>query len=271
MWRRALLAFWLVLVVRAAEGSQLPILFVHGWCSRPDTWSSVIDALQPSPRFGNGVTHLYLDRDTVEQKKPGSGPPSRELFTIEFRADAIGDGFDPVHVTNVPIQRKAYELYRVVQEVKRISGQATVIVIAHSMGGLVTRAYVEGFASITGTAQNIIPFQNDIARVITIGTPHTGTAMAGLYADIPWGNDCKNWPSVVKGQMLEDSPFLSDLNATAIPGNVDVVTVASFEPGRDKPFGDSLVISTAKIFAARRGISSRISTWSNSQISTPLS
>lgn len=51
-----------------------------------------------------------------------------------------------------------------IEEVKEITGRDKVDIVAHSMGGLVTRAYVEGN-----------DYQNDIDQVIFLGTPHLGS------------------------------------------------------------------------------------------------
>lgn len=57
---------------------------------------------------------------------------------------------------------------RAVAELCERSGSARVIIVAHSMGGLVARAYLREHGSAR------------IARVITLGTPHHGTALASF-------------------------------------------------------------------------------------------
>ena len=51
-----------------------------------------------------------------------------------------------------------------IQRVKEISGRDKVDIIAHSMGGLVARSYIEGN-----------DYQNDIDQVVFLGTPHLGS------------------------------------------------------------------------------------------------
>jgi len=57
---------------------------------------------------------------------------------------------------------------RAVDDLCRSSGQDRVIIVAHSMGGLAARAYLRLHGS------------TKIARLITIGTPHHGTAIANF-------------------------------------------------------------------------------------------
>lgn len=51
-----------------------------------------------------------------------------------------------------------------IQEIKTITGRDKVDIIAHSMGGLIARSYIEG-----------VDYQNDIDQVIFLGTPHKGS------------------------------------------------------------------------------------------------
>jgi pimeloyl-ACP methyl ester carboxylesterase len=55
---------------------------------------------------------------------------------------------------------------RAVNELARASGAGRVAIVAHSMGGLVARAWMRAHGS------------GRVARVITLGTPHHGTALA---------------------------------------------------------------------------------------------
>ncbi|MFK3738790.1 esterase/lipase family protein [Massilia sp. TN1-12] len=57
---------------------------------------------------------------------------------------------------------------RRVRELLAATGAARVAIVGHSMGGLVARAYVRAHGS------------GKVARIITLGTPHHGTALANL-------------------------------------------------------------------------------------------
>ncbi len=66
------------------------------------------------------------------------------------------------------IDAYAAQVQRAVEQLCAASGQGQVAIVGHSMGGLVARAWMRA----CGTAQ--------VARVITLGTPHHGTALAGF-------------------------------------------------------------------------------------------
>lgn len=60
----------------------------------------------------------------------------------------------------------ATHIHEAVETLCRESGSEQAIILAHSMGGLAARAYLRDFGC------------NRIARVITLGSPHHGTALA---------------------------------------------------------------------------------------------
>jgi triacylglycerol lipase len=81
------------------------------------------------------------------------------------------------------------------------TGEAQVDIIAHSMGGLATRAYLR-------------TNQGKVRRVVFMATPHRGTMSA--YLAFGGGRD----------EMIPGSPFLDSLNhAPPVPDGVEAITV----------------------------------------------
>lgn len=62
----------------------------------------------------------------------------------------------------------APQVARAIDEILGATGARQVVLIGHSMGGLVSRAYIDQFGA------------DKVAHVITLGTPHAGTWMARL-------------------------------------------------------------------------------------------
>jgi pimeloyl-ACP methyl ester carboxylesterase len=86
-----------------------------------------------------------------------------------------------------------------IDEAKRATGQPKVILIAHSMGGLVATAYIEG---------NQYPSRDDVSRLFTFGTPHMGVNISTNWYGIvgaPIGMTLGDW--VFKQQTLEDFKY----------------------------------------------------------------
>jgi pimeloyl-ACP methyl ester carboxylesterase len=77
----------------------------------------------------------------------------------------------------------ANELKQKIQDVKNDTGVSRVDLVAHSMGGLVSRSYIEG--------EN---YQNDVDQLITLGTPHKGSPKSYL-----------TWEAGETGNELEDN------------------------------------------------------------------
>ena len=110
------------------EGS-LPVLLIHGYVCNRGFWAPLSRRLAQA-----GIVHGAVDLEPV------------------------GAGIDEF----VPLVARA------VDELLAHTGARQVIIVAHSMGGLVARAFLRQH----GVQQ--------VARVITLGTPHHGTALANL-------------------------------------------------------------------------------------------
>lgn len=118
------------LSVPAAPGrNSLPVLLIHGYVCNRGFWAPLSGQLAQA-----GVVHGAVDLEPVNA------------------------GIDDV----VPLVAQA------IDELLAQAGAGQVVIVAHSMGGLVARAYLRRH----GGAQ--------VARVITLGTPHHGTALANL-------------------------------------------------------------------------------------------
>jgi triacylglycerol esterase/lipase EstA (alpha/beta hydrolase family) len=105
----------------------------------------------------------------------------------------------------------AEQLARKIDDVLEASGARQVVVVAHSMGGLVTRAYLRRHG---GTR---------IARVLTIGTPHHGSVFASCF------------PGVSLSQMRLGNPWLARLNATPLDPALRFVSLWSWHDSMVAP------------------------------------
>jgi len=104
-----------------------PVLLLHGYGCNSGYWAHLTPLLDAA-----GISHASVDLEPV--------------------AGSI-DGY-------VPLVEQA------VQALCAQTGAQTIAIVAHSMGGLVARAWMR----VHGAAR--------VARVITLGTPHHGTALA---------------------------------------------------------------------------------------------
>ncbi|MGX9777228.1 esterase/lipase family protein [Janthinobacterium aestuarii] len=112
-------------------GQGLPVLLVHGYVCNRGYWTKL----------------------------------SRQLA----RACIVHDGVD-LEPIGADIEEFVPQVALAITELCARTGSDRVILVAHSMGGLVARAWLRHY----GAAR--------VARIITIGTPHHGTALANLAA-----------------------------------------------------------------------------------------
>jgi triacylglycerol esterase/lipase EstA (alpha/beta hydrolase family) len=135
----------------AARPRGLPVLLIHGYACNSGYWLPMSKLLSRA-----GISHYGIDLE----------PPGASI-----------DDYAP-------------QVQAAVERLCAASGSAQVIILAHSMGGLVARAYLRRY----GEAR--------IARVITLGTPHHGTALANFG------------PGSNAAQMRRGSPWLGALAAS---------------------------------------------------------
>jgi triacylglycerol esterase/lipase EstA (alpha/beta hydrolase family) len=130
--------------------AQRPVLLVHGVLVNDGVWLSLRRFLA-----SNGVAAIYAIN---------YGPP---LADIEWFAE---------------------QLHARIEEIRAATGAKRVVLLAHSMGGLVARAYLRR----SGAAR--------VAKLITIGAPHHGSMLAWTF------------PGACLAQMRPGNAWLTDLN-----------------------------------------------------------
>jgi triacylglycerol esterase/lipase EstA (alpha/beta hydrolase family) len=175
---RALLAFnlvhlpWERLLLgpepAARPASHVPVVLVHGYCANRGYFRPLLRRLQ-----ARGVGPIFA-------------PNLPPCFTsIERCADVLD-----------------VEIERIVAG----SGQSRVVLVAHSMGGLMARAYL----AHRGASR--------VARLITIASPHHGTVLARMG----WGESAR--------QMRPGSAFLAALERAEGAAGPGVETVSFYSP-----------------------------------------
>lgn len=148
-----------------SRGTYTPIIMVHGWTSsdthqddRSGTFSHLLD-LYPTPP---GIAPKALSFIGQLQNVPGAA-----VFTFDYR-NYSARWVDDSHLGPA--------LGKVIDCLYKSSGQK-VIVIGHSMGGLLAR-----YAATQPGAAGGPDRSSEISRVITFGTPETGSVAASILA-----------------------------------------------------------------------------------------
>jgi pimeloyl-ACP methyl ester carboxylesterase len=217
------LLFWFAPSAAAAE---LPVLFVHGFCSSGDTWNDTLPQLS-TRRYGDDFPRVY-EHPSGKAALRTSLSSSARTFRIDF-SDLAG-GFDLLAVANVPTDRKAGELKVVIDAIKAFTHSPAVIVVGHSLGGLAARAYVEGLAHDRNG--KLIPYGRDIGAVIMIDTPNQGSNLA-YVSGFPQRDECILADTVNLRELQPASPLVADLNRQAWPPGTPVYSIVSSNTGTD--------------------------------------
>jgi hypothetical protein len=162
-------------------------------------------------------------------------PTTARFFALEF-FDPISFTTSPDNVTKISILNKAYDVSQVVKHILAITQLTNVNILAHSMGGLDARAYVENMAS-AGACYNYsnnapqysgscspgagkATYANDVANIITVDTPHAGSPLASIGL----------WSSIQDWNLLNLSP---EMTCDAFPSTnkTELIPAANSGPG----------------------------------------
>jgi hypothetical protein len=162
--------------------------------------------MQHVPGYSNtgGNTDLYYDglnvRISLGQTATGADPVAStalipcnaRFFSIRFFSWYSGPAFDPGAVSTISVATKAYELSQVIKLITSVTYVKDVIVLAHSLGALDTRAYMEGLGygnssnACSGSSMDCpislypLPYTGDVGTVITLDGANAGAVLANL-------------------------------------------------------------------------------------------
>lgn len=132
-----------------------PVIYVPGIVS---CWNALVLPIPPNPDF---------------QPIEGWRAFLRSHYATLFDAlNSVGvlegqDLFIGCYDWRLPADKASGYLEKIIDHAKRVSGKDKVDIVAHSYGGLVSRAYIQSDR-----------YRSDVDQLITLGTPHKGAAKA---------------------------------------------------------------------------------------------
>ena len=190
-WRLALLLF--VWTTQAAFGAAAPypLVLVHGLLSSDQMWvdSGLVAHLNALGFSNGGVFQFTLGQTdrlsdvSIEEETVWSS--TGDVWRVNFASPADSAS----NVAAIYLQAQALKL--AIGRIKVLTGAQKVVLIGHSMGGLAAAAYVGGDPNGNGVPDL---YGGDVAKLITLGTPFGGAALAnllGLFGSVP-GLDTSN-------------------------------------------------------------------------------
>jgi pimeloyl-ACP methyl ester carboxylesterase len=221
-----------VLLCDLEQGGGLPnsppVILVHGWTSDRTIWTQ-----------DNQIFQLL--------EGAGFGP-----WTLEY--PSVGDARDAA-------AGLARSLDFVLAD-QPVGARASLI--AHSFGGLVSRAYIQGLARFKS---EIFLYAENVGHLVTLGTPHQGTPatmLMTLYAAY-WPENCGGIPGFAITQMDNRFPWpptagpsaflnrINDLDGTPLDGDCRHLFIGGYATALDdlSGLGDA---GKASVLAAFGGV-----------------
>jgi pimeloyl-ACP methyl ester carboxylesterase len=131
---------------------RTPVVLIHG------IWGSQ-ESVRPV------LLYLYGTGQFVELKTAWYKPTNDDMRGyVGVLSKLVGDILSLVQARNIKAQR--------------------VDIVAHSMGGLISRLYIAGYTDVWG--QQVPGHAAKVRKLITLATPHKGTPFADWYYGIAW-------------------------------------------------------------------------------------
>jgi len=177
-----------------------PVMLIHGFTGDETTWATLANYLR-GHKYETIVREYYkgpVDESTIERQAEKLGK-----YIQELRADYLTNGF---------LQNR-------------------MDIVAHSMGGLISRYYISNMAKYGKTAGIYIPYNvklsrdqikaqryqrpvvlNDVRKLIMVGTPNHGASPIDERIGY-WSSKITGYHQIASAQLRSDSPFFEKLNA----------------------------------------------------------
>jgi triacylglycerol lipase len=214
-----------------------PVIFIHGLASSADTWTAYRDYLINNaywtfggiPAYNQGTKTVNISCPADPSQTVACTGDGGDFYTLNF-SDNQG----------LPFDAQGGELAAIIKAVLDANpGKTKVLLVGHSMGGLAAREYLQGLARELN-AVTTIPYRGDVAKLITVGTPHKGSFWAeechlhfdilvsgnvGICDLLSLGIDPN---SIAVEDLKPDSSALStlnDLTAHPLPANIPYVSI----------------------------------------------
>jgi pimeloyl-ACP methyl ester carboxylesterase len=184
-----------------------PIVFVHGLMSSDAMWAEeggILAHLNSmgwtsgrTMHFVLGQTDRLSDVDLLyESCQLAPCSDTGELWAINFESAS-----DPSsNKAAIFLQAQAVQL--AIERVKFHTGRDKVILVGHSMGGLAAATYLAGYKVCDGSERF---FANDVAKLVTLGTPFNGSdiiRLATIFGGAPLLNMANAFRDLSKNSVM---------------------------------------------------------------------
>lgn len=213
------------------DSSNLPVVFLHGHAINKDVsaeysldiFNKLQHRLENDGYLNAGAISLYTKLDTPYGIWSLAPVPLTIKASYYFDLFHEPENYIVVQTKSESIDTYAVRLKELIDIIKYKTGREKVVIVAHSMGGLVSRRYLQVFGS------------DDVGKLILVGTPNKG--IIGDVADY-----CP-----IVGEKLEcrdmnaESLFMNKLSRGKLP-DIPIYNIVGRGCNMDKGNGDGIVL-----------------------------
>jgi uncharacterized alpha/beta hydrolase family protein len=211
-----------------------PVVFIHGHAfndaNNPDFSMNSFSNMQRKLSDDGFISFGELDLESDLKGEKGKWGIINKPITLRASYYYITHYDVATYRVNVQksesIENYALRLKEIIDLVKQKTGSSKVNIVAHSMGGLVTRQYLQLFN------------YDSVDKIILINTPNNGVSgrVNSLCSIFGASKECT--------ELAEGSIFLNRLNSKSLPENNNVFAIRSTGCAMDdKKDGDGIVNS----------------------------
>ncbi|HLC62337.1 MAG TPA: alpha/beta fold hydrolase [Candidatus Nanoarchaeia archaeon] len=216
-----------------SDPKTFPVIFVHGHAFSKDNspeysldaFNKMQSKLEEDGYLNAGIVSLYSKNEPLQSGIWSlSGKPITVKVSYYYDAFRKNDKYIVVPTKSENIDTYALRLKELVDIVKDRTGKPKVNIIAHSMGGLVVRRYMQIFSP------------DDVNKFIMIATPNKGVSSktASYCGYVGENRECQD--------MLQDSLFINKLNdPSSQPAGVKMYNIIGTGCSTDSSDGDGIV------------------------------
>ena len=159
------------------DPALFPVVFLHGHAFNKDTsaeysldaFNKIQQRLEEDGSISAGAISLYTPQDAAQEMWGMLRAPLTLKASYYLDLFREPENYVVVQTKSESIDTYAVRLKELIGTIKQKTGRQKVVIIPHSMGGLVARRYLQVFGS------------EHIAKLIMIGTPNSG--VVGNIAD----------------------------------------------------------------------------------------
>jgi len=211
--------------------NNYPVIFLHGHAFNKevsaeyslDAFNSIQELLEIEGFLNAGAISLYSTRDTPEGIWGLPQVPLTIKASYYFDLFEAPENYVVVQTKSESIDTYAIRLKELIDTIQYKTGKDKVVIVAYSMGGLVSRRYLQVFGD------------DEVSKLILVGTPNKGIV----------GNSAE-YCSLI-GEKLEcrdmnaNSLFINKLNRGSLP-SIPVINIIGTGCDMDGKQGDGVVL-----------------------------